>query len=440
MSIPKTAKMLAKKDMLTFGFLVSCFVLWGLLNNMTDNLVPAFAKIFMIKAVDSSLVQLAFYGAYALLALPAAYIIQKYSYRQGILAGLGLYVIGAFGYIPAAVFQNYHIFLVSIFTLAGGLSILETTCNPFVLSLGDSKTSIQRLNFAQAFNPLGSIAGIFIAKWFILSNLRPESTEERLLMTPDQLAILRSTELFWVCIPYLTLILIALIIWCYFFKNKFEVKDTKSSSTLSNTFSSLSKNKVYCFGVITQFFYVGLQIGTWTWIIKYVMTLTSINEAQAADIYIYSIIIFITMRWICTALMRIIAPVILMLIIGTVGILFSLGTIYLPVESSILCLIGISGSMSLMFPTIYGIALQGLPEKDIKFGAAGLIMAILGGAILTPWMGSAIDTGAFSSLAPMFSGAKAAVRTSYFIPLLCFVCIVLYGLYVMNYPLKENSQ
>ena len=146
-----------------FALLVTCFALWGLLNNMTDNLVPSFAKIFMIKAVDSSLVQVAFYGAYAVLALPAAFIIKKYSYRVGVLVGLGFYMIGAFGYIPAAILQSYNLFLVSIFVLAGGLSVLETTCNPFVLSLGNAATSVRRLNFAQAFNPLGSMCGLFRA-------------------------------------------------------------------------------------------------------------------------------------------------------------------------------------------------------------------------------------------------------------------------------------
>lgn len=151
-----SAPVVPKEYRLYFGLLVTCFALWGLLNNMTDNLVPSFAKIFMIKAVDSSLVQVAFYGAYAVLALPAAFIIKRYSYRVGVLVGLGFYMVGAFGYIPAAILQSYNLFLVSIFVLAGGLSVLETTCNPFVLSLGDESTSVRRLNFAQAFNPLGS--------------------------------------------------------------------------------------------------------------------------------------------------------------------------------------------------------------------------------------------------------------------------------------------
>lgn len=207
----------AKEYKLYFFLLVFCFALWGLLNNMNDTLVPAFAKIFMIKAVDSSLVQVAFYGAYAVLAMPAAFIIKKYSYRVGVLVGLGFYMIGAFGYVPAALLQNYNLFLVSIFVLACGLSVLETTCNPFVLSLGAQETSVRRLNFAQAFNPVGSIAGLFLAKYLILANLNPADLEARMAMPADELAAIRHTELFWICVPYIGLIFVAIILWLIFF-------------------------------------------------------------------------------------------------------------------------------------------------------------------------------------------------------------------------------
>ena len=192
-------KVVEKSMLVPFIMLVSCFVLWGLLNNMTDNLVPAFGKIFMMSAVDSSFVQIAFYGAYAVLAIPAAIIIKKFSYRVGVLFGLGLYMIGALGYIPSAIIQSYDMFLVSIFVLACGLSVLETTCNPYVISLGTKETSIQRLNFAQAFNPLGSLAGIFLAKYMILAHLNPATYEERIAMEPDVLNSIQNDELLWVC-------------------------------------------------------------------------------------------------------------------------------------------------------------------------------------------------------------------------------------------------
>ena len=287
-----------------FFLLVSCFALWGMLNNMNDTLVPAFAKIFMIKAVDSSLVQVAFYGAYAVLAMPAAFIVRKYSYRVGVLVGLGFYMIGAFGYIPAALLQSYNLFLISIFILASGLSVLETTCNPFVLSLGAPETSVRRLNFAQAFNPVGSMAGLFLAKYLILANLNPADLDERLLMSSEQLAEIRHTELFWVCVPYVGLILIAFIIWVIFFRSKLNEKDGRVAMTVIEAFKKLFSNPRYYCGVITQFFYVGVQIAVWTWTIKYIMITKGLVEHEAVDYFIVAMVLFIIFRWICVYLMK----------------------------------------------------------------------------------------------------------------------------------------
>lgn len=382
-----------RKNLIPFVLLISCFVLWGLLNNMTDNLVPAFAKIFMINAVDSSKVQIAFYGAYAVLAIPAAIIIKKYSYRAGVLVGLGLYVMGALGYIPAALIQSYELFLVSIFVLACGVSVLETTCNPFIIALGPEETSVRRLNLAQAFNPLGSLSGIFLAKYLILANLNEADLSARQGMSPDALKAIRDTELFWVCTPYVGLVLIAFIIWGFFFFNKSlsETRDEGEGLHLLDSFKKLCSLPRYYWGVIAQFFYVGLQITVWTWTIKYVMAIfPSLNEASAADYYLYSIILFILCRWVCTALMKKFTPGSMMALFAVGGIVCCLGTIYLPADIAVWALVGISGCMSLMFPTIYGIALRGLGDA-VKLGAAGLVMAILGGAVITPLMGWYID-------------------------------------------------
>ena len=414
-----------------FFLLVSCFALWGLLNNMTDNLVPSFAKIFMIKAVDSSLVQVAFYGAYAVLALPAAFIIKRYSYRMGVLVGLGFYMIGAFGYIPAAILQSYNLFLVSIFILAGGLSVLETTCNPFVLSLGDESTSVRRLNFAQAFNPLGSMAGLFLAKYVILAHLNPATLDDRLAMSTEALTAVRDAELFWVCVPYVGLILIAFIIWMFFYRSSLSDRDAGDSMSVGEAVRRLVARPRYAFGVVSQFFYVGVQIAVWTWTIKYVMANMNLVEAEAANYYIYSIFLFIGCRWICTWLMKYIVPAKMMAVFALGGILCCLGTIYLPIETSIYCLVGISGCMSLMFPTIYGIALRGL-GPEVKFGAAGLIMAILGGAIITPMMGALVDGGTLSGLVSGFSPDVAAIRTAFYLPVLCFAVVLLYSLAFRN--------
>ncbi|MCK0525277.1 MULTISPECIES: L-fucose:H+ symporter permease [unclassified Anaerobiospirillum] len=411
-----------------FFMLVSCFVLWGLLNNITDNLVPAFGKIFMMSAVDSSLVQIAFYGAYACLAIPAALIIKKYSFRHGVLIGLGFYIIGALGYIPAAIFQVYDIFLVSIFILAGGLSVLETTCNPYVIALGSEETAIRRINFAQAFNPVGSIMGLFLAKFVILAHLNPATYEERLEMSASELSSIRVGELFWVCVPYVGLIAIALVIWAFFFRQKSDLKDSGNDINFMGSLSNLMSNKRYVFGVISQFFYVGMQIAVWTWMIKYIMALTDMVEHEAVDFYIYAVFMFVGARWVCTWLMKYIHAPRLMAAVAAAGMAVTLGTIYLPSGVSIICLMLISACMSLMFPTIYGIALRGLGD-DVKLGAAGLIMAIIGGAVITPIMGSFIDNSTLAFMVPGFSGEEAAVRSSYFTAFVCMAVIFVYALF-----------
>ena len=416
-----------KRYRMHFIMLISCFVLWGLLNNMTDNLVPAFGKIFMLEAADSSLVQVAFYGSYAVLALPAAILIKKYSYRNGVLVGLGLYIIGAMGYIPAAMLQNFNLFLVSVFILAGGLSILETTCNPYVISLGSEETSVRRLNLAQAFNPIGSLTGIIMAKYLILGHLNPATYEERVAMGPDALNKIQNNELIWVCVPYVSLVVIAIIIWCFFKRSKDSEKDNSGELNIVDSIKKLVKIPRYAFGVVAQFFYVGVQIAVWTWTIKYVMVNVGVDEAEAAKYYLIAIVGFIVCRWICTALMKYIEPAVMMAIFAVLGILCSLGTIFLPTSVSVWCLVLISACMSLMFPTIYGIALEGL-GKEVKVGAAGLIMAILGGAVITPIMGGFIDSGRLSSLVTSYQGAEAAVRSAFFIPVVCFAVVLIYSL------------
>ena len=330
------------------------------------------------------------------------------------------------GYVPAALLQNYNLFLVSIFVLACGLSVLETTCNPFVLSLGAPETSVRRLNFAQAFNPVGSMAGLFLAKYLILANLNPADLDERLLMSSEQLAEIRHTELFWVCVPYVGLILIAFIIWVIFFRSKLNEKDGRVAMTVIEAFKKLFSNPRYYCGVITQFFYVGMQITVWTWMIKYMMVLNGLPEHEAVNYYIYAMFLFIGCRWLCTYLMKWLHAPRLMAVIAVLGMVVCLGTVYLPSSTATMCLMLISACMSLMFPTIYGIALRGLGE-EVKLGAAGLIMAIVGGALITPLQGHFIDAGTLSFLASGFSAEEAAVRTSYLVPFVCMGIVFLYA-------------
>ncbi len=412
--------------------LASCFALWGLLNTMTDTLVPAFGKIFLLNPKDSVWVQNAFYGSYAILAIPAALLIKKFSYRSGILVGLGFYILGALCFIPAAMTQNFPFFLAAIFVFAAGLSFLETTCNPFVLSMGPESTGIQRLNFAQAFNPVGLMVGIFLGKFVILSQLDPATIEERKAMTTDALAAIRNAELYWLCAPYILLIIIAVIIWVYFLKSKSSLKDEGEELNVADNFKSLLTNCNYVFGVVAQFAYVGVQTSIWTWTILYVQSLRGVSEAEAATTGIYAIALFIVMRWVCTGLMRIFTPAKLMTLFTLLAIGLTFGAIYLPTGAAILCLVGISGCMSLMFPTIYGIALKGLPASEVKLGAAGLIMAIGGGAVIPKIMAHSLESGNLNFLTPMFENEVANARSSFFIPVACFVIILAYACFALR--------
>ena len=272
--------------------------------------------------------------------------------------------------------------------------------------------------------------GLFLAKFVILANLNPATYEERVLMSPEQLSSIRVGELFWVCVPYVGLIAIALVIWFFFFRQKSNLKDQGGAINFMGSFTNLMGNKRYVFGVITQFFYVGMQIAVWTWMIKYIMALTDMVEHEAVDYYIYAVFLFVGARWLCTYLMKYIHAPRLMAAVAAVGMGVTLGTIYLPSSVSIICLMLISGCMSLMFPTIYGIALRGLGD-DVKLGAAGLIMAIIGGAIITPIMGSFIDNNTLGFLVSGFgfNVEESAVRSAYFTAFVCMLVVFLYGLF-----------
>lgn len=489
-----------RKFRAVFFLLVSCFALWGLLNNMTDNLVPSFQKIFTLSQSQAGLVQVAFYGAYAVLAIFASILIEEFSYRVGVLIGLGIYVLGALLYIPACGWQNFDTYFIAIFIVAGGCSLLETTCNPYVLSLGDPKTGVRRLNFAQAFNPLGSLMGIVLAQQFILGNLNPATAEERAAMAPDQLKEIVNSELFWLGAPYVGLCAIALIMWVCFLRSKAE--EQKPAKTeggqggglrvlVAALFSfvplsvlywlfpdmdkvqwillgmlgpiayicivgsyrsmlvGLLKTPRYWCGVIAQFFYVGVQIAAWTWMNVYCQKELGVAPDTAASYYVIALCFFILCRWIATYYMKKFNPAGMMSIFAVGAILCCLGVMYLPSDvlfsigglpfsANVIFLVLMSGCMSLMFPTIYGIALGGLDPRILKLGAAGLIMAILGGAIITPWMAGIIGN-VDSSWASLVSGfdttwddnlktSSTLLRASFIVPAICFAVVLVYSL------------
>ena len=439
-----------KKYLAVFIMLTSCFALWGLLNNMTDNLVPSFQKIFMTSQSTAGFVQISFYGAYSVIAIFASLLIQKAGYRVGVLFGLGVYVIGALLYVPACVLQSFWTYIVGIFVVAGGCAVLETTCNPYVLALGDESTAVRRLNFAQMFNPLGSLAGIVLAQQLILANLNPATTEERMAMPAEELNAIVHHELFWVCVPYVGLCAIAAAIWFFFFFRKPTEIDhvAAEKSNLGEILSILAHSpKWYC-GVVAQVFYVGVQIAAWTWMNVYCQKELGVTPAQGASYYLIALSLFIACRWLCTFLMKYFEPAKMMALFAFGAILSSFGVMYLrsdvvftvgslPFSWNVIALCSMSGFMSLMFPTIYGIGLGGIDPRSHKLGAAGLIMAIVGGALLTPWMASIIDApGFWAKLVPMFDAAvdtnlhasSQSLRASFIVPAICFAVVLAYAL------------
>ena len=394
-------KTVERKYLVPFILVTSLFLLWGIANNMTDTLLSAFKKIMSMSDTQTSLIQLAFYGSYFCFALPAAIFIRKKSYKSGVILGLGLYAVGAILFLPAAKAASYGFYLIAIYILAGGCSVLETTANPYILAMGEPETATRRLNVAQAFNPLGSITGILLSKYFILKDI----------------------SLYSVSGTYMTLglVLLAILVVMLFVRMP-EGRDDGASDSLGATFRRLLKNRRYAFGVVAQFFYVGAQIGVWSFTIRLVMQELGVVEAQGATLYLISIICFSVARFLFTWLMKYFRPARLLLFAAAADIVLTLLVVLLGGSGwpCVIALIAVSFFMSLMFPTIYGLALDGVEDPDqggyagdAKIGASGLIMAILGGALITPLQGMVSDA--------------YGINLAYIVPLICFVVVFAYA-------------
>ena len=396
-------KALEKKYLLPFALVTSLFLLWGLANNMTDTLLAAFKRIMDMSDAQTSLIQFAFYGSYFCFALPAAIFISRHSFKSGIILGLLLYAAGAIFFLPAAYAASYGFYLVAIYIMAGGCSVLETTANPYILSMGSPETATRRLNIAQSFNPIGSIIGILMSKYFILKDI----------------------SLYSVSGTYasLGLVLIAILVAILFVKMP-AGRDSGNKSGILASFGRLFRNRLYRYGVVAQFFYVGAQIGVWSFTIRIVMQELGVLEAQASTIYLITIIGFCLSRFIYTWLMKWVSPAKLLLAGGVLSTLMT-AVVVLGAGSGwllIVALVLISFFMSLMFPTIYGLSLGGVAQSehpdDAKLGASGLIMAILGGALLTPLQGLVSD--------------NSSIYMSYIIPAICFVVVTLFAAYAVK--------
>jgi FHS family L-fucose permease-like MFS transporter len=410
-----------------FILITSCFALWGFANDITNPMVKSFSKIFRMNVTQGALVQVAFYGGYFAMAFPAALFIKKFSYKSGILMGLALYAIGAFLFFPAMMTGSYYPFLLAYFILTCGLSFLETSANPYILTMGPEENATRRLNLAQSFNPVGSLVGMFVAMNFIQARLNPLSTAERANLSDIEFEAIKQSDLSILIEPYLVIGLIVLTMFLIILlvrmpKNADKDKNSKLGAALKRIFSVPN----YREGVIAQFFYVGAQIMCWTFIIQYGTRVFMAQgmEEQAAEVLsqkynIAAMIIFCTSRFIATYLMKFFSPGKMIRAFAIAAGILTLGVIFFRDIKGLYCLVGVSACMSLMFPTIYGIALRGMGE-DAKFGAAGLIMAILGGSVLPPLQARIIDMGTIGTSFP-------AVNASFILPLICFVVVAWYG-------------
>lgn len=409
-----------------FILITSCFALWGFANDITNPMVKAFSKIFRMSATDGALVQVAFYGGYFAMAFPAAMFIRRYSYKAGVLVGLGLYALGALLFYPAKMTGEYYPFLAAYFILTCGLSFLETSSNPYILSMGSEETATRRLNLAQSFNPMGSLLGMFVAMNFIQAKLNPLDTAARAQLDDAQFAAVKESDLSVLIAPYLAIgIVIFAMFMLVLIKKMPHNGDKNHDINFVPTLRRIFSLPHYREGVIAQFFYVGVQIMCWTFIIQYgtpILMAEGMTE-QAAEVMsqqynIIAMVIFCCSRFICTFLLRYINTGQLLMMLAIAGGALVCGVIFMHNIYGLYCLVGVSACMSLMFPTIYGIALTGLGD-DAKFGAAGLIMSILGGSVLPPLQASIIDRGELFGM--------PAVNVSFVLPFICFVVIAIYG-------------
>ena len=418
-------KLIEKKYLVTFILITSLFALWGFANDITNPMVAAFQTVMELSAFEASFVQFAFYGGYATMAVPAALFIRKKSYKSGILVGLGLYAVGAFLFIPAAAMQNFVFFCLSLYILTFGLAFLETTANPFILSLGSKSTSTRRLNLAQAFNPMGSLSGMAVASLFVLPALwsdRRNAAGETFFHTLSEMekADIRLHDLAVIRNPYVILGIVVLVMFIIIALKKMPVTAAvDKQDSAGKTLSRLWNNTVYREGVVAQMFYVAAQIMVWTFIIQYADNL-GISKATAQNYNIFAMSMFLCSRFISTFLMRYVNSRALLAVFGTGAMLCTLGAISFVGMTGLYCLVGVSAFMSLMFPTIYGIALENVDAQDTSLGAAFLVMAIVGGAVMPPLQGLIIDKGVIAG--------HPAVNVSFVLPLICFLIVTIYGL------------
>lgn len=413
--------------LLPFVMITACFALWGFANDVTSPMVKAFSKIFRMSVTEGAFVQVAFYLGYFVMAFPAALFIQRYSFKAGVMIGLGLYAAGALLFIPAKMIGIYYPFLFAYFIMTCGLSFLETSCNPYIYCMGSEGTATQRLNLAQAFNPIGCLAGMYVAMQYVQARMSPMDSDSRRSLTDAQFDIIRDHDLDVLIQPYVFIgAAVVLLLVLIRVTNMPKHGDTHSVKNLSASVRELYNTANYREGVIAQFFYIGAQVMCWTFIIQY-GTHIFMNEGmdeRAAEILsqkynILALVFFTVSRFICTWFLKYIQPGRLLMILAVVAASATCGVILFTGRNGLYCLVAISATMSLMFPTIYGIALRGVGD-NVKVGGAGLIMSILGGSVFPPLQAAIID------MKVSFLGLPST-NISFVLTFVCFCVVAAYG-------------
>jgi FHS family L-fucose permease-like MFS transporter len=427
----KKIPVVPRKNLIPFILVTSLFALWGFANAVTDPMVQAFKKVLELSNSEAAWVQMAFYGGYFCMALPAAMFMRKYSYKVGILIGLALYATGALLFYPAAQSESFLFFCLGLYVLTFGLAFLETAANPYALAMGPKETATQRLNLAQSFNPVGLIAGLFVAQQFVLKNLQSDDIVDFSALEEASKALIRTTDLLVIRDPYVALGLFITVVFVIFLVSKMpQSKADAAMPKIGETFAALGKNSKYTSGVLAQILYVGGQIMCWTYIYQYAEGI-GMSSVTAGYYQMAAFVLFTIGRAIGTYLLRFISSGKLLMYFAILAMFFALGTIFIESIVGLYCLVAISFFMSLMFPTIYGIALGDLSEEQSKVGSAGLVMAIVGGALMPKLQGIIIDAGG-NGVADTSIMGVSEVNFSFILPLLCFAFIAWYGFTVFK--------
>jgi MFS transporter, FHS family, L-fucose permease len=401
-------RVVPRGTILPFLLLASCFLWWGIANNLTDPLVLVFKQIFGMSTFQAALIQMAFYGGYFCMALPGAMLARRFNYKTGVLVGLGLYAAGCFLLYPAMLTAQFAFFCFAFYVLACGLGILETNANPYVLALGSPESATRRLNFAQSFNPIGAVAGIVICQVFIMARL-PFNDDGQLAMTPAEVPATLST----VIAPYIAIALVLLVVWLLVLVAKMPVASEQDDRVpLAAAAGRLLRNPFYLFAVLAQFCYVGLQITVWTYTNFYIPEQIGVTQEVALQYHTAALVLFGLSRWVFTGLMNFFRAATLLAAAALTGVLLSLVVVFVGGMAGVIALVALSGCMSLMFPTIFGLGC-GVVREDTKLASSGMIMAIIGGAIITPVQGALLDV--------------FGVSLSFILPLACFAVILVFA-------------